>query len=211
MTKYKFLFHIHTFQSYDATITYNQLYKTLIKYKITHIAITEHNNLNSYSEFSSFLKSKNCDVIVIPSIEYTTKVGDIIAMNISEEIEFDDYLDLVKKIKDKNGYIILPHPYKRKKYPTKLYKYLDFYEVLNMRGIGKSFDSSTFANIKIIYGSDAHNFMELPGAINTFYSELDFFNALETSIIIPEIITTTLTYNQTLSKIISKVKKKFFK
>lgn len=208
---YRFLFHLHTFKSYDATISYKQLYTTIIEHNITHLAITEHNNIDSYKEFKEYIKKRNVNVILIPAVEYTTKIGDIIALNINELIVFDTYLDLIKKIRQKNGYVILPHPFKRKEYPSKLYEYLDFYEVLNMRGVGRNFDSSSFNNIKQIFGSDAHNGIELPGVINVFNSNEKFFDALNSSTIIPEIHTSTLKLHKFVNKIISKIKRKFFK
>lgn len=205
---YRFLFHLHTYKSFDATITYKQLYKIVERYNITHLAITEHNNINSYNEFKNYLVSKGSKVHLIPAVEYTTEIGDIISLNIKDMIEFSDYLSLVKEIKNRGGICILPHPHKRKEYPNEIFEFLDFYEIINMRTIDRTFSISQFKTIKQIYGSDAHNFLELPGIINTFNSEKDFIEALKAEIIVPEISNFALKCNRFVNRVISKIRKK---
>jgi len=215
MYSYRFLFHIHTFKSFDATITYKQLYKTIKKYNITHIAITEHNNIDSYEKFKNYLSVNNCKCNVIPAVEYTTEIGDIIVLNYDKLIQFNNYLELFQKIKilkkENEIIVILPHPFKRKNYPKDILQYIEFYEILNMRGIGKHFNATIFKDVKYLYGVDAHNFNDLPGVINVIYSSNDFLKALKEDIIIPEIYLHVLKMNNIISKIISKIKKKLKK
>ena len=48
MKERRLLFHFHTYYSFDASITLRQLARVVEKHEITHVAITEHNNLKSY-------------------------------------------------------------------------------------------------------------------------------------------------------------------
>ena len=213
MKVYRFLFHVHTYRSFDASISYMDLVKTIKKFSITHIAITEHNNMDSYFEFKEILKRSQSEITLIPSIEYSTEVGDLIVLNYGKLIQFDNYNDLlakVKKIKKSNPdvFIVLPHPGKRKSYPDLLIRNIDFYELLNMREFWRSFDGSRFKNIRFLYGSDAHVPFELPGIINVIFTEKDFFEALKSEVIIPEIHNPLLKLHCLSAKLRSKIKRK---
>lgn len=209
MAEYRFLFHLHTYKSFDATIRYKQLYEAVLQHKITHLAITEHNNIDSYAEFNEYLRKHGSNVKLLPAIEYSTELGDIIALNVDYKIVFSSYIDLVDKVKASGGIVILPHPFKRPAYPPDLIARIDFYELINMRGIGKSFDVRQFNGIRHIYGADAHNKNELPGVVNVIKSDLGFFDALYVDVIVPEINMPSLRVHRYINRVISKARKMF--
>ena len=205
MNNYKVLFHFHTEYSYDASIRLKQLAKIVKKYRLTHVVITEHNNIDSLSKAEDIFRKLGCMASIIPACEYSTEVGDIIICFIDEKLEYDSYLDLVSKAKKRGGLIILPHPYKRKSYPKQLIDAIDCYEISNLRGANNYFDNSRFKNKAFIFGSDAHNFFDLPGYINHYYCEKEFKECLLSEIPIPSIHRRELIYINLLSKLISKI------
>ncbi|MBY0425770.1 MAG: hypothetical protein K2Q22_09050 [Cytophagales bacterium] len=205
MNTYRFLFHLHTFKSYDGSISYESLYQCAKLHKITHIAVTEHDNLESYQPLTSFFSTKNYRPELIPACEYTTEVGDIIVLNLMEKIEFKTYKELIDKAKSASGLLVLPHPYKRKGYPKDLMDALDFYEIFNLRGAKRYFDNSPFLNKSYLYGVDAHNSFDLPGVLNIYISETDFLTTIKSQIPVPQLIRSEVAFVNKLSKQYSKL------
>jgi len=175
---FRLLFHIHTIYSWDGFIKIEELIAIAEKFNITHLCVTEHNNIDSYWVLCDFVRKKKSNINIIPGVEYTTKVGDIIIMGLAKIFNFDFFEEwerLVKEAQNNGGVVVLPHPYKRKNYPKELIERIDVFEAVNMRGICKKFTVEEFAGKPCIYGVDAHLRRELPGIINnvvTSYSDL---------------------------------------
>jgi len=206
MSTYRFLFHLHTFHSHDGMISFEALYSVAQKYQITHLAVTEHNNLDSFLPLQKFFANKDYQPVIIPACEYTTPIGDIIVLNLAQLIEFTDYQSLVEQAKNLGGLLVLPHPYKRKGYPDDLVKALDFYEIFNLRGATRYFDNRLFAGIPFLYGADAHQNIDLPGVFNVYHSESDFFTAIRTQVPVPQLVRKEISLINKISKQISKIK-----
>lgn len=167
----KFDLHIHSKYSYDSFSDPKYIVKIAEKRGLDAISITDHNNMKVYEKFSC--KSK---ITIIPGMEVKTDKGDVIGLFLNDEIKSRIYLDVVDEIRDQEGIIILPHPFRRNCDPCDLVKYVDLVEIINSR-------SRTSENIKskdffgkdakrVISGSDAHTYFEIGKAV----SEIDFFS-----------------------------------
>jgi len=208
MNKYNILFHFHSCHSFDATNSLRNIIKALKNFKITHLVLTEHNNLDSYNLICDLIKKENIPVEIIPACEYTTEVGDLIILFCDKLLKFDNYKELIDKAKNEKALIALPHPYKRDSYPKDLIEKIDLYELLNLRGANRYFDNSIFKNKNFFFGSDSHNFLDFPGCINHYYSRnTNIRTVLLNEIPVPSIHRKELMLINFISKIISKLKK----
>lgn len=209
MNHYKVIIHSHSNRSFDATISLKRWCKTIKKYDITHVILTEHNNLESYSQLKKIVQDYDLNVEVVPACEYSTSVGDIIVMFHDKLIEFTNYSDLIEKALNQGALIALPHPSKRKKYPSDLLKKISLYEILNLRRSDRNnFDNHLFKEIPFFFGSDAHNWIDLPGCINHYYSNSSNLKEfMLTEVPIPSIHRIELDIMNKMSRAISKFRK----
>jgi hypothetical protein len=205
---FRFLFHVHTARSFDATTSLRRLLSVAAKHRVTHLAITEHNNFDSYEKALKLLPSLPSQIELVPAVEYSTEVGDIIILFVSDVIAFRTYQDLLREAKSRGGIAILPHPYKRGTYPSDLVANLDLYELANFRHAEKTFDPSPFRSKRFIFGTDAHNFFDLPGYINNYYSTLDFRGALLDGCPVPSFHRADVAFMTKLSKLVSKIRRR---
>jgi PHP domain-containing protein len=204
---FRFLFHVHTAASFDATTSLRRLLSVAAKHQVTHLAITEHNNFDSFQRACELVASLQPRIELVPAVEYSTEVGDIIVLYVSELLSFHTYQDLLREAKARGGVIVLPHPYNRSAYPPDLAANLDLYELANFRGATKAFDPSPFRAAGFIFGSDAHNFFDLPGYINNYYTGLDFRSALLDGHPVPSCHRADVAFLNRLSKLLSKIRR----
>lgn len=206
---YRFLFHVHTAASFDATTSLRRLLSVAAKHRVTHLAITEHNNFDSFQKAGELVASLDSQIELVPAVEYTTEVGDIIVLFVSQLITFRTYQELVSEAKAQGGIIVLPHPYNRQAYPSDLVANVDLYELSNFRNAAKTFDPSPFLAARFIFGTDAHHFFDLPGYINNYYSCLEFRSALLEAHPVPSFYRADVALLSKLSKLISKIRRQF--
>jgi len=207
VSHFRFLFHVHTSASFDATTSLERLLSVAQKHRVTHLAITEHNNFDSYQRACENLSRQASSLQLVPAVEYTTEIGDVIVLFVAELLQFKTYQDLIAEAKRRNGIIVLPHPYNRKSYPKDLIEAIDLYELANFRGAAKTFDPSAFAGKGFIFGSDAHNWFDLPGYVNNYYAATDFRNALLAGHPIPSLHRRDVWFVNKMSKLVSKVRR----
>lgn len=158
-----FDFHIHSFYSADSLSSPENITKLAKKKGLNAIAITDHNTIQGG------LKAKSIDtdgLNVVIGAEINTDFGDLIGIFLNSEIISRDFGGVVDEIRDQDGLVVLPHPYRRKRFPGKeLLKYVDIFEGLNARTSKKlNLKSEELAiNLKkpMICGSDAHFLFEL--------------------------------------------------
>ena len=205
---FRFLFHVHTSKSFDATTSIRRLLSIAAKHKVTHLAITEHNNFDSYHKARELAPSVAAGLELIPAVEYTTEVGDIIVLFVAELIPFKNYQDLLREAKARKGVIVLPHPFNRPTYPSDLVESLDLYELANFRGAAKTFDPSPFHAARFIFGTDAHHWFDLPGYINNYYTTMTFREALLAAYPVPSFHRMDVFVLNKLSKLVSKIRRR---
>lgn len=172
----KFDLHLHSQFSGDSLIHIDKISKFAKKKGLNGLAITDHNSLKGYQ----ILKKNSPDLLIIPGMEIKTDIGEIIGLFISEEIDVkgNNYLDIIDDIKEKNGIVVVPHPFDKFRKSR-----LDFYS-LSEEIIKKTIQGMEIMNSRIILkkhvkeaikcqkkynffktgGSDAHTLPEIGNA-----------------------------------------------
>lgn len=186
--------HTHTKYSKDSSLN-KYFYLLMLRLKgISVIGITDHNEIKGAVEFKKFLEKFNIKVIIGEEI-FTTK-GEIIGLFLNEKIEpFLSPEETIRKIKEQNGIVYIPHPYDKKRHKTVLsfeeieknQKDIDIIECHNGRNISLEYSkkqneiAEKFKKLKMV-GSDAHIFFELGrnfNLIKDFKNQEEFLKNLK--------------------------------
>ena len=157
--------HIHSKYSPDSSSKIDDILKKAKDENIDVIAISDHNTVDGISEVIK--KTKNTDILAIPSIEISSSDGHIIGFGCEENIPQDlTPEETIDKIHDLGGLAIIPHPYcfyRHGLLHKRDYKDLKFdaIETKNARFIvgycnGKAKNISKKENIPSLGASDAH-------------------------------------------------------
>jgi len=102
-------FHVHSSFSFDCKSNVKNIIKTCKKIGINGVAITDHNTIKGGIEA---LKLKEKDFLVIVGSEIATEKGEVIGMFLNEEINSHCFDEVVDLIKEQDGLIVLPHPFR---------------------------------------------------------------------------------------------------
>lgn len=102
--------HIHSKYSPDSFAKIEDIIKKAEKESIDIIAISDHNTVNGTSEVLK--KTKNTNILAIPSIEISSSHGHILGFGCEENIKKgqspEETIDIIH---DLGGLAIIPHPY----------------------------------------------------------------------------------------------------
>ncbi len=102
--------HIHSEYSPDSSSKIDDILKVAKKRNIDIIAISDHNTVDGTTEV--LRKTKNTDILAIPSIEISSTEGHILGFGCEENIPRDlTPQDTIDRIHDLGGLAIIPHPY----------------------------------------------------------------------------------------------------
>ena len=102
--------HIHSEYSPDSHSKIDDILRTAQKENIDIIAISDHNTVDGTSEVMA--KTKNTDILAIPSIEISSSLGHILGFGCEENIPRDlSPQDTIDRIHDLGGLAIIPHPF----------------------------------------------------------------------------------------------------
>ena len=102
--------HIHSEYSPDSSSKISDILEYAKRADIDIIAISDHNTVDGTSEVLK--KSKNTDILAIPSIEISSSLGHIIGFGCEEIVPRDlTPQDTIDRIHDLGGLAIIPHPY----------------------------------------------------------------------------------------------------
>ena len=102
--------HIHSEYSPDSSSKIDDILKTAKDRNIDIIAISDHNTVDGTSEVLA--KTRNTDILAIPSIEISSSEGHILGFGCEEIIPRDlTPADTIDRIHDLGGLAIIPHPY----------------------------------------------------------------------------------------------------
>lgn len=194
MEKIRVEVHTHTKYSKDSMLG-KYLYLIMLKLrKIDVIAITDHNTIKGGVKYKKFLEKYGIRVII--GEEIFTNKGEVIGLFLEKEILAGlSPEETIKKIKEQNGVVYIPHPYDEKRYRTVLsiekieknIKDIDIIECHNGRNIREDFsikqeEIANRYNKQKMVGSDAHIFFELGRNFNimdNFVSKEEFLRNLE--------------------------------
>lgn len=171
----EFDFHIHSNFSFDSILPVKKIIKTASIRGLQGIAITDHNTIKGGLEARKVIKELKSDLQVIIGEEVRTEFGDLIGLFLTEEIKSKKFDEMVDEIKEQDGFIVLPHPFKSMNLiPMDVIEKLDAIEILNGRThplLNKKAQQIAYDhNILCIAGSDAHLNSEI-GGIRTVLSK----------------------------------------
>ena len=156
--------HIHSEYSPDSSSKIDDILKVAAKRNIDIIAISDHNTVDGTSEVLK--KTRNTDILAIPSIEISSSHGHILGFGCEENIPRDlSPEDTIDRIHDLGGLAIIPHPYCFYRHGL-LHNYkeklnIDAIETRNARFIvgycnNKAKNLSIKENLPALGASDAH-------------------------------------------------------
>ena len=102
--------HIHSEYSPDSSSKIDDILKIARTRNIDVIAISDHNTVDGTSEVLQ--KTRNADILAIPSIEISSTQGHILGFGCEEMIPQGlSPSDTIDRIHDLGGLAIIPHPY----------------------------------------------------------------------------------------------------
>ena len=102
--------HIHSEYSPDSSSKIDDIIRVAKNKKIDIIAISDHNTTDGTSEVIK--KTRNTDILAIPSIEISSTKGHILGFGCEENVPRDlSPQETIDRIHDLGGLAIIPHPY----------------------------------------------------------------------------------------------------
>ena len=102
--------HIHSEYSPDSNSKIDDILERARQEKIDIIAISDHNTVDGTSEV--IRKTRNTDILAIPSIEISSTQGHILGFGCEENVPRDlSPQETIDRIHDLGGLAIIPHPY----------------------------------------------------------------------------------------------------
>lgn len=100
--------HMHTIYSYDGTASVSAVLKRAKQIGLDVIAITDHDEIKG--SLKALELAPKYGIEVIPGVEVTTGEGDLLALNVTENIERGlPLIDTVLKVRELGGFCIAPH------------------------------------------------------------------------------------------------------
>jgi hypothetical protein len=157
--------HMHSCHSFDSKTQVDVVLDQALRRGVKAISITDHDNLEGSLEA---MAKAPAGLMVVPGMEITSEVGDIIALFIHKPIEAVDLEGIVREVRAQDGLLYLPHPFRgRRSLSLELVKNMDVFEVLNGRSQGIDYNNDQFGDAEIVQfaqeyglcgmgGSDAH-------------------------------------------------------
>lgn len=181
--------HIHSEYSPDSFAKIDDILNVARSRDIDIIAISDHNTADAYGEV--YQKTKNTDILAIPSIEISSSYGHILGFgceeNIPRDLSAEETIDIIH---DLGGLAIVPHPYCF--YRHGLFHFYDGYENLkvdameikNARFIAgycnnKAKKYSSKKGIPALGASDAHYFKFVGDCYSLIDCEKDIDSVLK--------------------------------
>jgi predicted metal-dependent phosphoesterase TrpH len=151
-------FHIHSKYSHDSLMSPEGIVKQAKKVGLTCIAVTDHGTIAGGVEAKKV--AGRYDVKVIVGAEIKTDCGDIIGLNLNQEIEVSDWQEVISAIRTQRGIVVLPHPYHDHTCVEEIARCVDFIECWNARLAPQqntaAGDLAKRFSKPVMYGSDAH-------------------------------------------------------
>jgi len=157
--------HCHSYYSPDAISSPEDLIKTALEKGLDGVAITDHDTTAGWQE--AIKAAQKLNAFLILGEEIRTKQGDILGLFLKKEVKGkgDDPLQVIKKIKNQGGIVVIPHPFHfLEKFKGNLTEYkdlIDGIEVFNSRALfgndKKALDFAKKHNLAKIASSDAHH------------------------------------------------------
>lgn len=172
---YRLEVHVHTKYSHDSILPFWLLSLFCRVRGITHVAITEHNNIKGALAFKDYCDRRGYKLRVIVGEEIMTTKGEIIGLFLSKEIRPGlSPEDTMNEVIGQKGIVYVPHPFDLKRYKTVLAEdeiaknvnKIHCIESHNGRNISTTYDDKQKLiaekyGITEVIGSDAHTCFEI--------------------------------------------------
>ena len=174
----KVLIHLHSKHSFDCLTAPKKLVDLAVKSGIDILCITDHDTIKGVQEAHLYAQKQYENVIkVVIGAEYKTDCGDIIGLNLTEEIRSTKAEEVIEAIKQQGGLVLLPHPYDSHTHIDFLAQQADVIEIFNARSSAKAnqaaFELAQKLGKPTYVASDAHFLSDAALCINQFYVEND--------------------------------------
>jgi predicted metal-dependent phosphoesterase TrpH len=149
-----------------------EIVKSAKKHGIEMIAITDHNTIMGGVVARQYGNSYGVKVIV--GAEIKTDIGDIIGLNLTEEVRSRQWETVLDEIHDQGGMSVFPHPYRGHRKIDEVALHVDLIEVWNARSSDNqntmAFNLCIPLGKKCVLGSDAHLYSEI-GNVGFLYNK----------------------------------------
>jgi predicted metal-dependent phosphoesterase TrpH len=182
---YRGLIHFHSKYSYDSILSIKSIVNFALKENLNFLVLTDHDAISGSIALKEYINKNNYNIEVLISAEYNTEYGDIIALNINSEIKNMEFDLFVNEVKEQNGLLLLPHPYKGHKHIDYISTRVDLIEVFNARtddiSNEKAYRLAETNNIRKYYSTDAHNYASLKNSIIEFKNKGSLVESLTQS------------------------------
>jgi hypothetical protein len=176
--------HIHTNSSPDSSITSNQLLDRMLASGINAIAVTDHDTMEGYRRLKHSYAFR--EFLMIPGIEVTTDLGDIIVLGLEDPPIMKNAELLIDLAHEAGGLVVAPHPFDGSRVSLGercgMLK-VDLIETANGKCRSDSNrqakEFSTLLGLPSIGGSDAHEMSRIGTVINVLECEKNLESVLE--------------------------------
>jgi predicted metal-dependent phosphoesterase TrpH len=176
--------HIHTNSSPDSSITPNQLLDGMLATGINAIAVTDHDTMEGYKRLKHNYAFR--EFLIIPGIEVTTDMGDIIVLGLEDPPISKDANLLIDRAHEAGGLIVAPHPFDGSRVSLGGRcgtLRVDLIEIANGKCLGDSNrqakEFSSLLGLPGIGGSDAHEKGQIGSVFNLLECERSLDSVLE--------------------------------
>jgi predicted metal-dependent phosphoesterase TrpH len=175
--------HLHTSFSFDSMTAPKAIVDKAIEHKIDVLCITDHDTIEGSIKAFEYAKTNFNEAIeIVIGAEFSTDWGDIIGINIKENIDSKDAKSVIENIKKQGGLVLLPHPFDSHKNIEYLAQQADLIEVFNARSKPennkKALDLATKFYKPTYVASDAHFLSDTLLCINYLHKNSGFNEAL---------------------------------
>jgi predicted metal-dependent phosphoesterase TrpH len=179
--------HNHSSYSHDAITSPLTMLKVAKKNGMI-VGVTDHGNAKAWKPLEKH--SKELKTEFIKGIEFMCfdekgkKCGELIGLYLNEPIENGYYMEIIDRIKEQNGLLMVPHPFDTLRHAfehiDKIAKKIDLMEGYNSRSHFNVFNKKAeeYAkqkNIPVVANSDSH----VPEEICNAWTEVNAENAEE--------------------------------
>jgi predicted metal-dependent phosphoesterase TrpH len=159
---YRFDFHIHTDASNDTLTKIERVVATAMKRGLSGIAVTDHHSMKGAFALQAYVKRKRLPLVVILGQEVMTNQGEIMGLFLKKQVPSEgiDIKDAIRLIREQNGVVVLPHPYRT---APSILEYVDEFDFIEVNNSRTSREKNQQALVlaeehskQQIVGSDAH-------------------------------------------------------
>jgi predicted metal-dependent phosphoesterase TrpH len=179
-------YHIHTQYSHDCETSLEIVLERALRVGIGCLCVTDHDTIEGALQLA---RMRSPEVEIVVGCEFTTEDGShLIGLGLTEMITATRIPELIQKIKEQDGLVLLPHPFRRGSgiFRNEMRRSEGFVrDVLSATDLVECFNGKdTYANNQRSYrfaverglpsvaGSDAHSAAEI-GAVYVEYADGD--------------------------------------